>query len=173
MSAPGRAGPVRAVAHGEIRHGAGAYPAEGSGSFGGVIDALRFPMRYQHALRMVVLLGSGACARQMGTATVTSSDAPRASSATEAAALRLANEMCGREAACNGIGEGARYRTEEACLSDQSSRAPAQLARWWCGAAPQAGFEGCLKAIHAERCESQLTRPDQLVACRTDGACGP
>jgi hypothetical protein len=131
-----------------------------------------------HAICFAAVLLGTACARQVGTATVTSAPAPTVRAATaqtpaEAAALRLADELCGRESACNGIGEGAHYRTEEACMSDQSARAPAQLARWTCTPTQtQAGFEQCLAAIRSERCETPLTRVEQLSACRSAEVCG-
>src|SRR5690242_7303923 len=87
-------------------------------------------MSRDHALCLATVLLGAACARQVGTTAVTSADvearSATAPTAADAAALCLADETCAREAACNTIGEGARYRTEEACLSDQSARAPAQ-----------------------------------------------
>ena len=128
------------------------------------------------AMGIASVLLLGACARQVGSATVTSaSDSPSSAPTTpaDAAALRLADEMCAREAACNRVGDGARYRTEEACLSDQSARAPAQLSRWTCTpVATQPGFEECLAAIRGERCETSLTRLDQINPCTSGPVCG-
>jgi hypothetical protein len=88
-------------------------------------------------------------------------------------AMRLADELCSRAAACNQIGEGARYRSEEACMADQGAQAPAQIARWTCTpTATQAGFEECLAAIRSERCETALPRVEQLIACRSVQVCG-
>lgn len=87
--------------------------------------------------------------------------------------MRLADEMCTREAACNHIGSGARYRTEEACMSDQGVRAPLQVSRWTCAPPPnEAAFEVCLAAIRGERCDTPLTHADELVACRSGAVCG-
>lgn len=124
---------------------------------------------------LATLVFAAACARPIGTTTMTSAEAPAAHAQTpaEAVALRLADELCGREAACNGIGDGAQYRTEEACLSDQGARAPAHTARWTCTPeSRQGGFEECLAAIRGERCETRLVRPDQLDACRSAAVCG-
>jgi hypothetical protein len=132
-------------------------------------------MARTHAICFAALLLGTACARQVGTATVTSAPTPavRAQTPADTVALRLADELCGREAACNDVGPGARYRTEEACMSDQGSRAPAQLTSWSCTPSQtQAGFEECLAAIRSERCETQLTRLEQLTACRSAAVCG-
>ncbi len=86
---------------------------------------------------------------------------------------RLAEEMCRREAACNAIGEGKRYRTEETCMADQSSRAPATVSRWGCTPTrAQPGLEDCLAAIRSERCESPLPRADGIPACGSRAVCG-
>jgi hypothetical protein len=131
-------------------------------------------MRRTHAIGFAAVLLATACARQVGTVTVASTTTTAAEQTpADAAALRLADEICGREAACNNIGETARYRTEEACMSDQGARAPAQLKAWSCTPTQtQAGFEQCLAAIRSERCETALTRLDKLDACRSTEVCG-
>jgi hypothetical protein len=112
-----------------------------------------------------------------GTATVTSGATSgvkvSGGSSTDQAAMRLADEICARETACGAIGDGARYRTEEACMADQGASAPVQLSRWSCTPTQtQAGFEECLAAIRSERCETPLPRVDRLVACRSGSVCG-
>lgn len=112
-----------------------------------------------------------------GTATVTSGATSgvkvTGASPRDQAAMRLADEICARETACGAIGDGARYRTEEACMADQGSSAPVQLSRWSCTPTPtKAGFEECLAAIRGERCETPLPRVDRLVACRSASVCG-
>ncbi|MDB5213625.1 MAG: hypothetical protein JWO86_1552 [Myxococcaceae bacterium] len=112
-----------------------------------------------------------------GTTTVTSGT-PSGAKVTGAtpkdeAAMRLADEICSREAACSNVGDGAKYRTEEACMADQGATAPVQLSRWSCTPTQtQAGFEECLAAIRSERCETPLPRVDRLVACRSVSVCG-
>ncbi len=120
-----------------------------------------------------------ACARQTGaaasTTAVTSGSAPGGSVTRmrAEAAMRLADEICNREVACSQVGEGARYPTVETCMSDQGSRAPAQLARWSCmPSAAQGTFETCLAAIRSEHCESRLSSTDELSACRSAAVCG-
>lgn len=121
------------------------------------------------------------CARQVdgqGTTTVTSG-ATSSVKVTgiqverDAVGMRLADEICTRETACNHVGSDAAYRTLEACMADQGAKAPAQLSSWSC-VPPQtsAGFEQCLAAIRGERCETTLGRADRLVACRSDAVCG-
>lgn len=89
------------------------------------------------------------------------------------AANRLADQLCSRAAACNAIGPDARWRTEEACMADQSVRASGQLSQWTCTPSQtQAGFEGCLAAIRSEKCETDLVRAERLVACRSVAVCG-
>lgn len=129
------------------------------------------------------------CARQPsqgGTTTVTSgTSGPTGSGSTSGvrvtgtrsersdAAMRLADEMCSRAAACNQVGDGARYRTEEACMADQGAQTPAQVSSWSCTPpSTQSSFEECLAAIRSERCESALPRADRLVACRSVAVCG-
>ena len=112
-----------------------------------------------------------------GTTTVTSGAASGArvtvTTARDQASMRLADEICAREAACGAIRDGARYSTEEACMADQGATAPVQIARWSCTPTQtQAGFEECLAAIRGERCETPLPRVDRLVACRSASVCG-
>jgi hypothetical protein len=112
-----------------------------------------------------------------GTTSVTSGTVSRvrltATTAKDQASMRLADEICAREAACGAIRDGARYRTEEACMAEQGAIAPVQISRWSCTPTQtQEGFEECLAAIRGERCETQLARVDQLGACRTASVCG-
>ena len=131
---------------------------------------------------LAVVAISAGCAHSSetsGTTTVTSSSATSGVRVTgvtsdkDQASMRLADEICGREAACNGIGDGAKYRSLEACMADQGASAPVQIARWSCTPTQtQAGFEECLAAIRSERCETPLPRVDRLVACRSAPVCG-
>jgi predicted membrane-bound mannosyltransferase len=128
-----------------------------------------------------VALLAAACSHQQdraGTTTVTSGS-PSGVKVTavrtdrDEAAMRLADELCARAAACSQIGDDARYRTEEACMADQSTKAPAQISRWTCTPTQtQAGFEECLAAIRSERCETELPRIERLIACRSAQVCG-
>jgi len=123
---------------------------------------------------------SAGCAHQSetsGTTTVTGGtpSGVRVTGTTDKdqASMRLADEICAREAACGAIGDGAKYRTEEACMADQGATAPIQVSRWSCTPTQtQAGFEQCLAAIRSERCETPLPRVDRLVACRSGSVCG-
>ncbi|MDB4934002.1 MAG: hypothetical protein JWP87_974 [Labilithrix sp.] len=124
-----------------------------------------------------VLLAACAHNEGAGTTTVTSGSTSgvRVTNTRENddAAMRLADEVCARELACNHIGDGARYRSEEACLADQGAQAPVQLSRWSCTPTQtQAGFEECLAAIRSEKCETALPRVDRLTACRSAAVCG-
>lgn len=126
------------------------------------------------------LLSIGACAHRSetsGTTTVTSGSTSgvRATGTRDRddVALRLADEICAREVACGHIGDGARYRSEEACMADQGASAPTQISRWSCTPTQtQAGFEECLASIRSEHCETSLPRVDRLVACRSVAVCG-
>lgn len=129
----------------------------------------------------VIALAAG-CARQLdttGTTTITSGT-PGGARVTSArpgddrVALRIADEMCRREAACNTIGDGSgmRYRSEEACMADHGAMAPEVVGRWTCR--PDDGsatFEECLASIRSERCETRLDRADRLRACRGAAVC--
>jgi Family of unknown function (DUF6184) len=126
----------------------------------------------------IAALGA-ACARQVGTSTttVTSGTTPGARvtgmSPGDAASMRLADEICNRQEACGQIGDGAQYRSVEACMSDQGSRSPARAAHWSCAPAEsQASFETCLAAIRGERCDTPLASIDELRACRSNVVCG-
>ncbi len=131
---------------------------------------------------LAVVAVSVGCAHQSetsGTTTVTSSSTTSGVRVTgttsdkDQASMRLADEICGREAACNFIGDGAKYRTLEACMADQGASTPVQISRWSCAPTEtQAGFEECLAAIRSERCETPLPRVDRLVACRSASVCG-
>ena len=124
------------------------------------------------------LLSIGACSREsQGTTTVTSGSTSgvRVTGApvgNDDAAMRLADELCGRAAACNQIGDGGRWRTLEACMADEYMRTPAQVSRWTCRpSGVHAGFEECLVAIRSERCKTQLSRYDHLETCRREAVC--
>lgn len=85
----------------------------------------------------------------------------------------LTNELCSREAACNHVGDGARWRTEEACMLELGSRSRAQVAQWSCSPrATDTDFETCLAAIRSERCATDLSRVDRLAACQNQAVCG-
>jgi hypothetical protein len=125
------------------------------------------------ALAVACAHGNGAAGTTTVTSGATSGVKVTSASATEQAGLRLADEICTRAKACGGIGDGARYRTEEACMADQGASAPVQLSRWTCTPTEtQAGFEECLAAIRGEQCETPLPRIDRLVACRSASVCG-
>ena len=133
------------------------------------------------ALALGAIAGLGGCSHTQdsaGTTTVTSGSTlgPKVTGARtdrDEASMRLADEMCSRAAACNQIGEGARYPTEEACMAAEGAKAPAQLNGWSCApSASPSGFEGCLAAVRGERCESDLPRVDRLAACRSVQVCG-
>ena len=129
--------------------------------------------RTQLTVACAVVLLTSACAHESGpgTTTVTGGSLATARSSDEPA-MRLADEICGREAACNHIGAGARYRSEEACMAAQGATAPTQIARWGCvPTRTQAGFEECLAAVRSERCETPLPRVDALAACRSAPVC--
>jgi len=129
---------------------------------------------------LVIAALSAGCAHgaeTSGTTTVTggTTSGVRVTGASEKdqAAMRLADEICAREAACGAIREGAKYPTEEACMADQGAGAPVQISRWSCTPTQtQAGFEECLAAIRSERCDTPLPRVDRLVACRSIAVCG-
>ena len=89
------------------------------------------------------------------------------------AGLVLADELCRRESACNQIGPGGTHRTEEACMVDLGTRAPALLASWRCSpAAARARFEECLAQIRSERCETDLSSGvSELPQCRPNVMC--
>lgn len=142
---------------------------------------VRSPARSFALGAAAVAMLAAACSRQSdgsGATTVTSGSTSgvkvtSARSDRDEAAMRLADELCARAAACNHIGEDARYRSEEACMADQGAKAPAQMSRWTCTPTQtQAGFEECLAAIRSERCETDLPRVEQLIACRTAQVCG-
>jgi len=135
------------------------------------------------SLTLAAALVVTACARQANessTTTLTSGAAggPRVTNTRpgdDQTAMRLADELCRREAVCNRIGGGndAHYRSEEACMADHGSRAPAQVSRWACSPpATSAGFEECLAAVRSEDCDTRLDRADRLAACRTAAVCG-
>jgi hypothetical protein len=127
---------------------------------------------------VAVVVFSAACAREsQGTTTVTSgtTSGVRVTGArvgNDEAAMRLADELCGRAAACNQIGDGGRWRTIEACMADEYTRTPAQASRWSCRpTGAHAGFEECLVAIRSERCDTNLARADRLGACNSAAIC--
>ena len=132
------------------------------------------------AVAAAVLVATN-CARQLepqGTTTVTSGS-PSGVKVTSVrreqddVAMRLADEMCAREAACNNIRADGRYLSEEACMADHGAKAPVQVSKWTCvPPRTSAGFEECLAAIRSERCETALPRADRLIACRSAPVCG-
>jgi hypothetical protein len=126
----------------------------------------------------LLLAAAAACGREtQGTTTVTSGSTSgvRVTGArvgNDDAAMRLADELCNRASACNRIGDGAPWRTLEACMADEYTRTPAQVGRWTCtpfGA--HVGFEECLVAVRSERCDTDLRRADALPECRNARVC--
>lgn len=130
---------------------------------------------------LAVPAGLAACAHESpasGTAVITSGspDGTRVTNVRpqdERPLSELTNELCAREAACNHVGDDARWRTEEACMLELGSRSRAQVAQWSCSPrATDADFETCLAAIRSERCATDLARVDRLEACRDRAVCG-
>jgi hypothetical protein len=124
------------------------------------------------------LLLASACAHDSGSGTTTvtsgSTSGVRVTNtrSSDEPSMRLADEICARELACNHVGPGARYRSEEACMAEQGAIAPTQLSRWGCvPTRTQAGFEECLAAVRSERCETPLPRVEVLAACRSEPVC--
>ena len=123
----------------------------------------------------IIAVGFGvlglACAKQVGTASVTSAGAPLRSSPNDNASLRIADELCSRASSCSEIGEGAKYRSEEACQSDQGARLTAQGSQWACTPSQDA-LDKCLAAVRGEKCETIISRVDQLEMCKSRAVCG-
>jgi Family of unknown function (DUF6184) len=128
----------------------------------------------------VALLLASACAHDDGSSTTTvTSGATSGVKVTntrtpqnDELALRLANELCAREHACNQIRPGPLYRSEEACMAEEGVTAPEQLSRWAClPTAMQAGFANCLAAIRLAPCDTLLPRADVLPSCRSAPVC--
>jgi hypothetical protein len=89
-------------------------------------------------------------------------------------AMQLADELCSRETACNHVGDGGRWRSQEACMQDMTLRVRAELSNWTCApSATQEHFEECLAAVRSERCQTSLERVDRLEACQNHTICGP
>ncbi|MDB4942878.1 MAG: hypothetical protein JWP97_2412 [Labilithrix sp.] len=129
-------------------------------------------MRFTSSVLGITAVGlalATGCTRQVGTTEVTS--APVRTSASDPAAMRLADEMCGRASSCNEIGKDGKYRTEEACQSDQGIKAPAEMKRWACTPSQDA-LDLCLAAIRGEKCETQVSQLDALPQCTSSAVCG-
>ncbi|MBS2014388.1 MAG: hypothetical protein JST00_15985 [Deltaproteobacteria bacterium] len=89
---------------------------------------------------------------------------------------RIADEVCSRELACGSVGdrEGARYRTQEACMADQGTKAPSVVSRWGCTpVGTSASFETCLATIRSARCDVRMDRADEIAECRRNAVCAP
>ncbi len=133
--------------------------------------------RSRIALGIVAFVVS-ACSHEgsSSTTSVTAASIPSGRStdarASDDPTLRLAGEVCAREAACNHIGYAAPYRSEEACVDDQRTVATTQFLRWGCTPGrTHAGFEECLAAVRSEHCEASLPPVDLLAPCRSTNVC--
>lgn len=143
----------------------------------------RLPL-FALALGLAPVTLSVACARQLngpaeGTTTITSGT-PGGVRVTGAQierddlSNRIADEMCNRESACSMIGDrdDARYRTVEACMSDQGTKSPGVIARWGCTPlGTSATFEACLATIRSARCDMKIDRADMIAECRRAAVC--
>jgi hypothetical protein len=128
----------------------------------------------------VALLLASACAHDDGSSTTTVSSGVTSgvkvtntrTPPSDELALRLANEVCAREHACNQIRPGPLSRSEEACMAEEGVTASEQLSRWGClPTEMQGGFANCLAAIRLAPCETLLPRADVLPTCRSAPVC--
>ena len=130
-----------------------------------------------------------ACAHESdraGTTTVTSAssrtDGVRVTNVSAAdydPAERLAGELCRREATCGRIearsSDEAKLLGEQNCVTSETPRIRKVMNEWPCSqiALPRsARFEECLAAVRSDRCETNLSSPDTLAACRGKAVCG-
>jgi hypothetical protein len=87
---------------------------------------------------------------------------------------RLARARCDRETACNRVGEGQLWSTQESCVTQQRERVRDDLASLSC----ERGFDGvqlraCLNAVRLQACTDARSALDAVSECRSSALCNP
>ncbi len=85
---------------------------------------------------------------------------------------RIATTRCDREQACNNIGGGKTYVTRDACMDQMQGNIANELNSYNCPSGLNAQqVDGCLAAIHEEKCDHPLDTLSRLEKCRTGALC--
>jgi len=87
---------------------------------------------------------------------------------------RLARARCDRESACNRVGEGRLWGTQDACVAQQRERGGQDVVALSC----ERGFDGtqlgaCLNAVRLQPCTDARTALDAVSECRASALCRP
>lgn len=87
---------------------------------------------------------------------------------------RLARARCDRESACNRVGSGRPWGSQESCVVEQRDRARDDVASLGC----HRGVDGtqlatCLNAIRLQTCEDRRQNLDAVPECRLSALCVP
>lgn len=129
----------------------------------------------------IFLIGACAHDRDRASTTTVTSGTPEGVRVTNVTvgdsdpADRLAGELCRREATCGRIdarpSDEAKLLGEQNCVTVNAPRVRAAMERWSCSPRTRARFDDCLAALRSERCETSITGPEILPACRSNAVC--
>ncbi len=122
-------------------------------------------------MEKLLALGLGrleARAHNQGWSTTTTSSA---AVNTDGAAARIAAARCAHEAACNRIGEGRRFGTNEACALEYTASARQDLDRRACRTSIESSqLDACVAALRGESCDP-LDTLGRMKVCSPDALC--
>jgi hypothetical protein len=87
---------------------------------------------------------------------------------------RLARARCDRESACNRVGNGRAWGSQEACVADHRDRAREDVASLGCRRGVDATqLATCLNALRLQVCSESRQDLDVVPECRTSALCVP
>lgn len=125
--------------------------------------------------KSTVLLALCACASiacGRSNDTDTGSNAPSTDTATHNEAVRkIAMSRCQREQACNNIGDGRKYDSQDACESEVTQNTRSTLRPSECPAIIQSRLDNCIDEVKNQACNNPIDEVSRLAACRQGELC--
>jgi hypothetical protein len=105
-----------------------------------------------------------------GTTTVTGADTRGLSN--PLAIDRIVAARCQRETACNNVGSGKHFASQETCTRELRTKVGDDLKASECPRGiDKKELDECLQAIQAESCNNPIETISRLAACRTSDMC--
>ena len=84
----------------------------------------------------------------------------------------LATARCQREAACNNIGGGQKYASNDVCMNQMRGSLANDLNAYNCsGGIARVALDHCMAAIKAEECSHPVDTLTRIDKCRTGNLC--
>ena len=90
------------------------------------------------------------------------------------ATSRIARARCDRQTACDRVGPGRAWESQDACMAQQRERADDEVASLACARGVDSLQLGlCLDSIRGQPCNESATSLDTVTECRTTAVCEP